>query len=766
VLGEDEADELRETPLEPLPQWIGRFQILERLGKGGQGLVVRAIDPQKATRPLALKILLTRSRGSLLRFRREFQAVHQLDHRHVVRVYESGFYRGFPYFTMEFIEGTNLRNLIWQSWGGAGSATLARHLGQLLELTGQVVEALGYIHSRRLIHRDLKPDNIMVSGESMARLMDFGLAKDLDDRAPGTMVGTVLGTAAYMAPEQILGRKELDGRTDFYALGVTLYELLTGEWPFAGDTDWMILQRHLNEDPRPPREIAPWLDPDVERLVLRLMAREPQDRPSSPQEILAQLDPLLARGSYEPPPGLEAPRDLLVPALVGHAELGPWLERLLDRLTEGESGPQVGFITGKAGYGKSRVLDSVEEWSQRRMLPVCRANCRQEKRSPFSAFAPLIESLGEFWSKLSLEDRQQLAPVAALVPGLEPRPEEPARLDARHALHATLRLLELALGRQPMVYLIDDFHWADELSVDFLQTLARRPSALPLLILTSYRPEQMEAPLSQVLESDPGSEVYLRKELAPLDGGQLAELAASALGVRPSALSDDLLGALEQVAQGSPLVALQTLQRLLREGWLRRTNGRVVLAMGAEASSFFSATVLLPRAEAPQSSEERLEAQILDLCAVYGTGLPMELLLAIIEDEESKILNTLNKLIQRRILRAIRTDEAFEFAQRAIRDEVYERIPDARRLELHGTGPRRPSSAPTATSAPWFEALAYHYPSRGQAEAALRFLERSVKKVTPPACVSRCRPIGALKRWTCLAGSPWIRRAGFRETGS
>jgi tetratricopeptide (TPR) repeat protein len=712
---------------DPPPSSIARFRVVHTLGRGGQGLVLRVLDPNDVQRPLALKILLSLSRGGLLRFRREFQAVHQLTHPHVVRVYELGFYEGFPYFTMEYIEGTNLRSLVWRQWGGPGSATLARNLGSLLELIRQVVEALGYVHARRLVHRDLKPDNIMVTDQREAKLMDFGLAKDLNDQGPGTQVGTVLGTAAYMAPEQILGRQELDGRTDYYALGVTLYELVTGSWPFMGDTDWVILQRHLNEAPRPPREIAPWLDPEVERLILGLMAREPRDRPSSAQEILARLDPLLARGRYEPAPASAvAPAELLVPALVGHEDLGCWLEVLLQNLSEITHGPQVALISGKIGLGKSRLLRSVEEWARRKLLPVHRTSCRPEKRAPFSAFAPLIEALAPFWIWLSAEKRSQLEAVAALVPALRPESESAVQVDARHAFQATLHLLELALDGRPMVFLIDDVHWADELSLEFLQTLARLPTTLPLILVATYRPEQSGGPLNLVLDSDPSSELYLRKQIEPLTPSELAELVGSALGVRPEAVSAELLKVLAQAAQGSPLVALQTLELLAAERWLRRVGEQVVLAAGSDLD-VLSGTVLLPRGLVPVASMEDLEARILDLCAAYGTGLPMELLTLMLDEDEAKLLDALNRLIHRAVLRAIRNDEAFEFAQHAVRDAVYERLPEERRRELHGLVARVLETRHGEAEA-WAEVLAYHFRRAGQGSAALRHLERSIRK--------------------------------------
>jgi serine/threonine-protein kinase len=261
-----------------------RFRIVRRLGAGGMGTVFLAEQIAVGNRPVALKVLLRKLLDDpefLLRFQNEAASTGRIRHPNVVTIYESGQSDdGSPYIAMEYLEGETLRQAIKRR----GALPLA----ECVEILQQVARGLNSAHRLGILHRDLKPDNIFLThtedGEKIVKVVDFGLAK-MRESATHTLTGTVLGTPAYMSPEQCLGMKseQLDARSDLYALGVIVYEMLTGRVPFHSDTPIGYLHKHIMETPPPLRAVAPGLSvpPQVEAVVLKALAKDREQRQAS-----------------------------------------------------------------------------------------------------------------------------------------------------------------------------------------------------------------------------------------------------------------------------------------------------------------------------------------------------------------------------------------------------------------------------------------------------------------------------------------------------
>jgi len=268
------------------------YRILGPLGQGGMGTVWRAVQ-QSTRREVALKILgwgVLGSQKNRRRFEREVELASRLEHPHIARVYDSGLYEGLYYYAMELIEGLPLDEF-------AEKHGLDQR--QTLELVRKVCRAVQYAHQRGVIHRDLKPSNILVTEDGQPHVLDFGLAKgNLEGEATLTISvgGDVLGTPAYMSPEQAAGKVDrVDTRSDVYSLGVILYRLLTGEPPhdLTGDRR-EVLRRIAEEEPRRPREVAKDLDRELEALLLKALAHDPDGRYASAGDLADDIDRYLA----------------------------------------------------------------------------------------------------------------------------------------------------------------------------------------------------------------------------------------------------------------------------------------------------------------------------------------------------------------------------------------------------------------------------------------------------------------------------------------
>jgi serine/threonine protein kinase len=259
----------------------GRYELQELVGSGGMSNVFRAYD-RLLERPVAIKVLheqLGRDEDYVERFRREARAVAQLAHPNIVTVIDRGEEDGRQYIVFEYIEGENLKALV---------ANGALPVDETLHYGLQVARALDFAHKRGLVHRDVKPQNVLLNEDGQAKVTDFGIARSLDVQGV-TQTGTILGTSDYIAPEQARGDK-VDQKTDIYSLGTVLYELLTGEVPYEGDNFVAVAMRHVN-DPVPSvldrrRDVPIRLD----LVIQRAMAKNPDDRFESMEKLVEELE--------------------------------------------------------------------------------------------------------------------------------------------------------------------------------------------------------------------------------------------------------------------------------------------------------------------------------------------------------------------------------------------------------------------------------------------------------------------------------------------
>lgn len=286
---------------------LGPYRVLEQLGAGGMATVYKAYHAAM-DRYVAIKVLpehMARDAGFRARFEREARTIARLEHRYILPVYDVAEHDGVPFLVMRFTDGGDLSDRI-----GTPALTFAR----TAELVAQVADALAYAHRQGVIHRDVKPANVLIGRDGDALLSDFGIAKIYAETQQFTGDGAMIGTPAYMAPEQLRGQP-VDARTDIYALGVVLYQALTGECPFVAETPLAVALMHIHNPLRPPRALNPSIPEPLERIVLRALAKEPADRFQTADEMARALRAAVASATVElPDSASSAGQPVAVPA--------------------------------------------------------------------------------------------------------------------------------------------------------------------------------------------------------------------------------------------------------------------------------------------------------------------------------------------------------------------------------------------------------------------------------------------------------------------
>jgi serine/threonine protein kinase/Tfp pilus assembly protein PilF len=273
-----------EAPIEELTTgstFAKRYQIIEELGKGGMGRVYKALD-KEVNEKIALKLIkpeIATDKKTIDRFRNELKLARKIGHKNVCRMYDLNREEGAYYITMEYVSGEDLKSFIRRS----GMLSI----GKSITIAKQICEGLSEAHRLGVVHRDLKPQNIMIDSDGNVRIMDFGIARSLKTKGI-TGSGIMIGTPEYMSPEQVEG-KDVDQRSDVYSLGVIMYEMVTGQVPFAGETTLSVAVKHKTEAPPDPIEINDQVSKDLSRIILKCMEKEKGKRFQQAQDLLMEL---------------------------------------------------------------------------------------------------------------------------------------------------------------------------------------------------------------------------------------------------------------------------------------------------------------------------------------------------------------------------------------------------------------------------------------------------------------------------------------------
>jgi hypothetical protein len=330
----------------------GRYRIEALIGRGGMADVYRGVDTM-LERPIAIKILTDRSDPVLRRFLREAQSMARLNHRNIVAVYDAGQAEGLSYIIMELVPGRTLAQI------PANGLTMHVAIRYFIEL----LEALAYAHEQSIIHRDIKPTNVMVTDDGTIKVMDFGLSRRTSEMSTETNAGEIVGTIAYLAPERFLG-KVADARSDLYSVGVVMYEVFTGRVPFKSPTEDLVavIFAHVNDAPASLRTINRAVPPQIDNIVLKLLEKNADGRYQTARELIAELGALIGGPAPAPAPaaggaraGVEGP-----PRRTSGMTLDESVRNALDRTFGSTTTLNAGYASTLSGMLAVRKRDYPE----------------------------------------------------------------------------------------------------------------------------------------------------------------------------------------------------------------------------------------------------------------------------------------------------------------------------------------------------------------------------------------------------------------------
>ena len=570
----------------PAGTQVGPYQVLSQLGAGGMGEVYRAYDP-RLSRDVALKVIRRilsvgpdGEDDTLDRLLREAILASALNHPNIVTIYETGVFDTDRYIAMELVEGSTLRQVARQGLA----------VGRALGIARQVSEALAVAHAAQIVHRDIKPDNVMVRPDGYVKLLDFGLARvqpemaTIGQPAATTEAGLLLGTVAYMAPEQARGEM-VTQEADVFSLGVMLYELVTGRHPFAAPSQLGTLHALMWESPEPPSFANPELPRAIDQLIVEMLQKDPRLRPGA-SEVMYRLNlahdstiavALSAVTVTQPPRGVAR-------EIVGRDQELEGLRHEYERAQRGQG--RLVVISAEAGMGKTTLVDTFIKQLDEQQEPVRvgRGRC-SERLAGSEAYLPILEALD------SLQKNEQLGSIARLIRAVAPswytqimpasdNESSAARLAAETAAGSQERLKrELAalfeeLGRmQPVVLCLDDMHWADPPTTDLLAYLARRIDTTRLLIITTCRPSDLAQGRHQFLSVK--LDLIARgmcREITPESLDLVAVARYIALQFPEHGFPSDFARLVHERSEGNPLFMSDLLRDLRRRQQVRQTG--------------------------------------------------------------------------------------------------------------------------------------------------------------------------------------------------
>jgi predicted ATPase len=738
-----------------------RYRLQHQLGEGGAGVVYKAEDEQ-LKRTIAIKLLMPgrgMSAEKLERFQGEARSVARLNHPNIITLYDYAEEHGLPYLVMEYIPGQDLWELDNQY------APNLMPFEESVPIADGILAALEYSHAHHVIHRDLKPENVMITPEKQVKVMDFGLAR-IEGQSRLTQDGLVAGTAAYLAPELAVGEPG-DHRVDLYALGVMMYELFTGRRPFSGDDPLTVISQHIHAPVVPPQHYNANIPDNLQRVVLKLLAKNPDDRYNHAGEARQDLAPILTRlragtlleagdATQEQSAVVESPTDpqVLLERIARGKMIGreSELEKLkrrwdLARLGEYRAEPLL-LISGEGGIGKTRLLRELHVYTGLRDGYILRGVARE--RDAGTPYALISSILGDYVAQQPPDLLRSQMPghiageVAKLVPQLvekvgyiQPNPPLEPSAERERLLNQISQFLLNIAGQQPTLLLLDDLHFADTGSLDILEAVLRWSVNSSLLVAGAYRDVALSYthPANRLITALEAEGLVFKIALKRLPQNMVKQMLETLLG---STVSRKFLRAIFQATEGNPYFVEELIKSLALDGQIKFRDGRWEQQQSKLMPIPGSIKAVLGKR---LEHIKRQSYELLQLAAAIGRSFNLRLLLTASPNEDGEIQWSIEEALRTQLIEVVNVldqpsagdvdsviDIHYQFQHALIRETLYEELRPLRRRQLH----RRIAMAMETLAGAGVVAnpamLAYHFIAGAQDEKAVAYLRLAGEK--------------------------------------
>ena len=716
----------------------GRYKVTKKLGEGGRGIVFKAEDTRLG-RTVAIKVIKGEGldQESFARFEQEAKATAGLSHPHIVAIYDIGQEGESHYLILEFVDGPSLSGLISSQPGARCDAATTLRIGS------QVCQALEYAHSHGVLHRDIKPENIMITSAGLPKLMDFGLARALG--GPNlTQRGVIVGTPAYLPPEQALGKRS-DARSDLYSLGCVLYEMVTGRPPFHGDEPVKVIFSHINDLPIMPQKLAPEVPAALEQIILKLLAKDPDQRYQSASELFQALKSV--KEAAEPrlaPVGVPAeektvekmptPEPRWAQALVNREQEIKILRARLDAALRGEG--SLVFITGEAGIGKTRLAYELRSYAKLRGAQCLMGKGgEREGAVPYQPWSDIIREYARWAPPLLVfkavgtfaTELVKLVPELSDKLGTIPSSASASSAQPHIRLYEAVTQFFVNISKEvPLVLFLDDLQWLDDASMALLHHMARVISVEHLLVVGAYRDLELEdqRSLSRAVAEINRERLFHAIPLKRLAFDHVLQMIRQTFGEKvPGELPDLVYGKTE----GNPFFVEEVLRSLVEEG--------AVYPVEKGWGVKYLSDVHVPRG-IKELLGKRLECldeescHVLSAAAVIGREFSFPVLREVTGLDENRLIDMVDRCLQARLVvaRHILGEEVYAFADTQLRDVLYEDISPVRRRRQHMKVGEAVEKVYAKKIDDYVEALAYHFLEGNDLSKAVDYAQKAGDK--------------------------------------
>lgn len=677
-----------------------RYKVIKKLGEGGMGTVYQ-VEDNVSKDIVAFKILskqIADSPETILQFKQEFRVMNKLKHPNTVNVFDYGIMPDkSPYLTMEVVAGHELTEI---------KTTDYQEIAHILL---QLCQALSFIHSRLLVHCDIKPQNIRIKEDGSVKVMDFGLMNQLGLRSNGQITGTV----DYLPPEIPTGGI-INASSDLYSAGVVAYELITGKLPFVGNSVLEVIRAHINSPVEPPSKYRADIPEKLEKIVLKLLEKNQTERYQTASQVIEDLVELTGEKVVEE--SIDQKTSYLNSSvLVGRDTEVKTLDSALNNVSKGLS--KSVFIGAPAGVGKSRLVQEFKLQVQLAEYPFLTGRCFEQG---MSAYKPVADALRQALVLTTKEELEKYGSILVKIfPELAEKGYQP--LPNLDGIGEKLRLFDTITSwlvnvstREVLVVFIDDLHWIDQASVDLLNTCIRELKKSKIMFMGTFRDDEVPLghPMWQTIDEDLTGII----KLEPFSNENIRDLIKAMLGSID--LKGEFVEKVKSATGGNAFFISEVMRYLVEENILQMRFGTWHLP--TDYTSWELPTSIEATVTRRLNTLSSKAMELIRLAAVAGRKLRLSLFKAVSDWEEEAIFSAIDELIERQFLNHI--EHEYLFPHDRVRETLYDSLEEELRKKLHEKVAETIENENISSLVNVSGELAYHYSRSNEHKKAAKYL--------------------------------------------